>query len=85
MTSIIINPLDEVLPLINTLYNHEQAVMKIACNYSTLCYTAPTLTHFCRIMKKSSTAIYGLTSLGCHPSPATSSEGISHQKNTLVK
>ena len=30
--------------------------MVIACKYSTLCCTACTLTHFCRIMK---TAMYG--------------------------
>ena len=41
--------------------------MVIACNYSTLCCMSRILTHFYRIMKKSLTAIYGLTSRGACP------------------
>ena len=47
--------------------NHEQVNTEIGCSCCILCCMDRILTHFCRIMKKRLTAMYGLTSRGACP------------------
>jgi len=57
-------------PLYGTIFlesSRKTVDTAIVCSFCTLSCTARTLTPFCRIMKKSLTAIYGSTSRGACP------------------